>query len=176
MSTPSSADSLHFEFNPLIQTYIFWYVAFVMLVSIIGIVLLPFWLFGLGQWYSKHYFKKLECELSTRTLRFKKGIIFQFEKTIPLENIQDMTFTEGPLLRKWNLSIIRIETAGHNVHDAANMSLIGIVNAHAFRQALLDRREALQHAPSNNNNPLQLIAEKLSAIQELLENRLPGNN
>jgi putative membrane protein len=163
--------SIRFTFNPLIRTYIFWYVAIVLIFSIIGLVVLPFWLLGLGQWYSRLYFEKLECELSTRNLRFKRGILFQFEKTIPLENIQDLTFTEGPLLRKLQLSNIRVETAGQSVHDANNMSLIGIIDAHAFRHALLERRHELKQASTTPNDPLVKISEQLGTIISLLEKK-----
>jgi len=44
-------------------------------------------------------------------LEFKKGIFFRVEKTIPLENIQDLTFNEDPLLRYLDLRVLKIETA-----------------------------------------------------------------
>ncbi len=37
-------------FNELIKSYLYWYVAFFLLISVIGIILLPIWLFGVGQW------------------------------------------------------------------------------------------------------------------------------
>ena len=40
--------------------------------------------------------------------KFRKGILFRVEKTIPLENIQDVTFIEGPILRLYHLSILRV--------------------------------------------------------------------
>ncbi|MFM9007554.1 MAG: PH domain-containing protein [Bacteroidota bacterium] len=163
--------AIRVTFNPLIRTYIFWYVAFFLTISIVGLVVLPFWLLGLGQWYSKLYFEKLECELTSRNLRFKRGILFQFEKTIPLENIQDLTFTEGPLLRKLQLSNIRVETAGQSVHNANHMSLIGIIDAHAFRQALLERRHELKQQSTSPSDPLLKISEQLGTIINLLEKK-----
>lgn len=131
------------SFNPIVKPYIFFYVAFMLLITIIGIPLMIIWLCGLGQWYSRHFFELLECELKETTLRFKKGIIFTIEKTIPLENIQDMTFIEGPLLRKFNLSIFRVETAGRNEHNSSQMQLVGIVDAHQFRDMVLAQRKNL---------------------------------
>jgi putative membrane protein len=131
------------EFNSLIRPYLMLNVALVLLVSVIGIVLLPFWLLGLGQWWSRHYFDKLECELSERSLRFKKGILVQIEKTIPLENIQDITFIEGPLLRAFHLCILKLETAGQSVGGANHMKLIGIMDAPEFRAMVLAQRQQL---------------------------------
>ena len=79
------------NFNPIIRTYLLLYVAFVLLAPIIGIVLILIWLPGVGQWWSHHYFDKLDCESSERSLCFQKGIFVQFEKTVPLGNIQDVT-------------------------------------------------------------------------------------
>ncbi|MEZ4903068.1 MAG: PH domain-containing protein [Spirosomataceae bacterium] len=79
------------KFNELVKPYMLLYVAFLMLLTIVGIVLLPFWLLGIGQWWSRHYYDRLECELTEKAIRFKKGILVQIEKTIPLENIQDVT-------------------------------------------------------------------------------------
>lgn len=166
---PPLTEPIQVTFNPLIKKYIFFYVACVLFVTIIGIPLLIVWIMGLGQWYSRLYFEKLECELTDRTLRFKQGILFQFEKTIPLDNIQDMTFFEGPFLRHFHLSSIKIETAGQSLHNASNMSLIGIINAQEFRNKILERRAALQNNNTDSADPLTRIADKLDSIYNLLE-------
>lgn len=157
-------------FNPIIRSYIFVYVAFILFVTIIGIPLLIIWMCGLGQWYSKHYYEKLECELRERTLRFKKGIIFTVEKTIPLENIQDMTFIEGPLLRKFNLSILKLETAGRSEHQSSQMELIGIEDAHLFRDKVLEQRKVLidKRNVKSNEDVLVDIKDTLQRIEKLL--------
>lgn len=167
MKTPND-EPIQVAFNPLMKKYIFLYVAGILLITIVGIPFLIVWLLGFGQWYSRLYFEKLECELTDRNLRFKQGILFQFEKTIPLDNIQDMTFFEGPLLRRFHLSSIKIETAGHSVHNASNMSLIGVINAQEFRNAILERRASLQNKHSETTDPLTRIADKLDSIYELM--------
>ena len=158
-------------FNPIIKTYILLYVAFFLIVSIIGIPLMIIWFFGVGQWYSKHYFMKLECELTETNLRFKKGILFQVEKTIPLENIQDMTFMEGPLLRALNLTVVKVETAGQSMHQANNMSLIGIIDAAVFRNMVLEQRQEiiLSRAGTGQQNHLEEIAKTLKNIESLMK-------
>lgn len=83
------------EFNKLVKPYMMLYVSSIFLASVIGIILLPFWFLGLGQWWSQHYYDKLECELIEKAIRFKKGILVQVEKTIPLENIQDVILNKN---------------------------------------------------------------------------------
>jgi putative membrane protein len=115
-----------------------------MVVSIIGIPLVLLWFCGVGQWWARHYYNLLQCQLSDRALRFRKGILVQVEKTIPLENIQDVTFVEGPVLRRFNLSTIKFETAGHSGGQAHDMQLTGIIDAQDFRNRILAARDALR--------------------------------
>ena len=131
-------------FNSLYRTYLVVTIGLTMVVSIIGLPVALVWFCGVGQWWSRHYYYLLQCELSDRTLRFRKGILFQVEKTIPLENIQDVTFVEGPVLRRFNLSTIKFETAGHSAGQAHDMQLTGIIDAQDFRNRILAAREALR--------------------------------
>jgi len=185
LQLPVSSTTLCAEFNPLIRPYLMCYVAFFLFVSILGIPLALIWLLGVGQWWSRHYFEKLSCELSDIELRFRKGILFQVEKTIPLENIQDVTFIEGPVLKYFHLSILKFETAGQSQGQAHDMQLIGIIEAHAFRQQILDRRRALKNRTqspaaaltppaSSHGDQLQVlsrISERLDEIAALLRKR-----
>lgn len=129
-------------FNPKIKAYLMWYVSLLLVVTLAGVFLLPFWLF-FGWIYLNKYFSHLECELTTRSLRFSKGFIFHTERTIPLDKIQDLTFKEGPLLKLFGLSILRIETAGSSAQGGPDLSLIGIKDAFQFRQQVLDQRDVV---------------------------------
>ncbi len=140
----SEPEVLRAQFNPLIRPYLILYVAGIMLATVVFIPLLVPWLLGVGQWWAKHYFDLLQCELGPTKLRFRKGILFQVEKTVPLENIQDVTFIEGPLLRRFHLSILKFETAGQSHGQANAMSLVGIIDAAHYREEILARREALK--------------------------------
>ncbi|MFO0962735.1 MAG: PH domain-containing protein [Phycisphaerales bacterium] len=131
------------KFNPLIRPYLVLSIGATMVMSIIGIPIALIWFLGVGQWWARHYFHKLECHVTNRRLRYRKGILFQVEKTIPLENIQDVTFIEGPVLRHFHLSTVKFETAGHSAGQANDMHLTGIIDAHEFRNRILEAREQL---------------------------------
>jgi putative membrane protein len=129
-------------FNEKVKTYIFMVVLFYLVVSIAGLIIVPFWLFGLGQWLSNKFFKTLRCQLTSKNLRFSKGLVFHIEKTIPLENIQDLSFYGGPFLRWLGLTMIRIETAGGGgKHDNNMMSMLGVNEADSFKTDILNQRE-----------------------------------
>lgn len=127
-------------FNPEIKKYILIYGILILFITIIGIPLLPFWAI-IAPFFIRKYYDRLECELTTRSLRFRKGIIFHIERNIPLDKIQDLTFKEGPLLRSFGLSILKIETAGGAGQGMSNLMLIGIIDAHNFRSRVLEQRD-----------------------------------
>lgn len=169
------------EFNPLIRPYLVITIGFTLICTIIGIPLAVVWFLGAGQWWAHHYFDRLDCTLDDKVLRFRKGILFQVEKTIPLENIQDVAFIEGPLLRQFNLSTLKFETAGSSHGEAANMMLTGIIDAHDFRNEIMARRDALKNKGSSANEGttdaqlvvLQGISAKLDELLAIARDQRP---
>jgi membrane protein YdbS with pleckstrin-like domain len=139
---------LRASFNPLLRPYLVVSIGLTLVATVVLIPVALVWFCGVGQWWARHYFAKLTCQLDARELRFRKGIIFQVEKTIPLENIQDITFIEGPLLKRFNLSILKFETAGQSAGQAHDMKLVGVMDAHEMRAQILNRREALKNSRS----------------------------
>lgn len=165
------------RFNPLIKPFLVMQIGVTMMLTFVGIPLAIVWFLGVGRWWAQHYFDKLECQLGERSLRYRKGILVTTEKTIPLENIQDVTFIEGPILRHFNLSTLKFETAGHSAGQASDMRLTGIIDAQAFRGRILEAREILRHAPQQKSGGdeqlvvLRSIEAKLGEIVELLRAR-----
>jgi membrane protein YdbS with pleckstrin-like domain len=159
------------SFNPLVRRYMLIYVAWMLLITVVLSPLILVWLLGPGQWWAAEYFRKLKCELDDKVLSFRKGILFQVEKTIPLENIQDVTFIEGPLLRQFNLSLLRIETAGMSQGQAHSMQLVGIVDAHALRAEILRRRERLRAQPAplaaGDDHQIKVLEEIRDRLDEI---------
>lgn len=159
-------------FNPKIRAYLFSYGAFILLISIIGIPFLPFWLLGIGQMVSKRFYENLHCKLTTRHLEFKKGVLFKVEKTIPLENIQDLTFIENPFLTFFDLRILKIETAGQSNPQGSDMQLIGILHTQQFKEEVLHQREQLNNKEQSESYSIgskddQMIS-LLKDIKEIL--------
>lgn len=131
-------------FSPNIKTYILLVVAFFLFISLAGIPLLIIWFLGFGQYFSKRYYQHLECQLTERHLEFKKGVLFKVEKTIPLENIQDLTFKTNPILQILDLKVLKVETAGNsNPQGMSDMRLVGITETETFKKMVLDQRAEL---------------------------------
>ena len=170
-------------FNPKVKTYIFLVVLFYLVISFIGLLLVPIWLLGFGQWLSNKFFHTLKCQLSYKHLKFSKGLILRIEKTIPLENIQDLSFIGGPILRSMGLTIIKVETAGGGGGQHSNMmSMIGINDAEEFKMMILNQSEKIikeknQGGPvsSQNNSTEKLLTEIKNELVEI-KNALKKTN
>jgi putative membrane protein len=179
--THAAGEAVVARFNPLYRPYLVITIGLAMLCTVIGAPLAIVWFCGAGQWWARHYFDKLECQITDRALRFRKGIIFQVEKTVPLENIQDVTFIEGPLLKKFHLATLKFETAGHSAGQAHDMQLTGIIDAHEFRNRILERRDELRHGAARpgpaamqgegQTELMRRMAERLDEIAALLRER-----
>ena len=170
-------------FNPKVKTYIFLVILFYLVITVVGWVLLPFWVFGLGQWVSGKFFSTLKCQLTQKQLKFSKGLILHIEKTIPLENIQDLSFIGGPVLRWFGLTLIRVETAGGGgSHQINMMSIPGINDAEDFKTLILNQREKVikeksqgySSASMSNDSSDKILLDiknELSEIKNILKNK-----
>jgi len=164
------------EFSPKIKTYVMLYVGFLLFVTIIGIPILFVWLLGLGQYTSRRYYQNLKCLLTDRHLIFSKGAFYKVEKTIPLENIQDLTFLENPILNLLEMRILKIETAGGGGSTTSDMKLVGILDAEGFKEKVLEQRESLrmktEHGQTGELRSDETL-EVLKEIRDLLKNANP---
>lgn len=156
------------SFNPKIKTYLLLYGALVSLITVVLIPVIPLWLI-FGSLYLNRYFDRLECELTTRSLRFKKGYIFHTERTIPLDKIQDLTFKEGPLLKHFGLSILKIETAGNTGQGTSDLSLIGIIDAFNFRNLVFEQRDKVTDNSSSTVPADDSMTKLLTDIRDSLQ-------
>ena len=169
------------KFDPKLRTYFYVGTILLCLITIVGIVFLPFWLI-FGKRYVNRYFDVLACDLTTRALHYKKGIWFQTERTIPLDKIQDLTFKEGPILRYFGLSMLKVETAGQSAQGSADLSLLGLQEARAFREAVLDQRDEItgrnygESSPTSNSeqkeHDMAVILSDIHATLKKIEQKL----
>ncbi len=171
---------LQAEFNERIRKYIFWVVTFYLFISVAGIPLILIWIAGMGQVISRRYYERLECRLTETHLEYKKGVMFRVEKTIPLENIQDLTFLDNPFLRWFDLRILKIETAGGSNPQGSDMKLVGIIDTPAFKEAVLEQRTIIRNknmsegtstAQSFDTGATELLTEIRDLLREV-KNRI----
>lgn len=158
------------EFDAKWKIYWFLQIALIFLATVVGIVLIPFWSLGWGQWYVRRYYDRLSCVLGDRSLMFGRGIFFRVEKTIPLDRIQELTLREGPLLKMFGLLSLGVETAGQSAPAGSNtMKLVGIKEARAFRDRVLDQRDVLLAVKPASPAPVAAGASAAPASERVVE-------
>lgn len=143
MSANSSQNVLVARFSPKLRAYLYLNSLLILLVTVIGIPLIPTWLV-FGWVWAGRYFRSLRCEADDRHLRVWRGVLFRKVKTIPLDRIQDFTLLHGPIQRALGLCSLRIETAGQSTpQGSADATLTGLMDAEEFQEAVLERRDRL---------------------------------
>lgn len=156
------------EFSPKLRLYMlaYWSLPFVSL--IVTIPLLPLWLI-FGPLWIRRYHASLRCDLTERSVVIGRGVFFRREMTIPLDKIQDISIREGPLLSAFGILQLRIETAGQSQSSTgkSDADLIGLTNARAVRDRILERRDALG-TPAAAPQPADSQAALLADIRDTL--------
>lgn len=153
------------SFNEKVRIYLFFIGMFYLIATVIGILLVPFWVLGIGQWLSGLFFKSLSCELTNKNLKFSRGIIFHVQKTIPLENIQDLSFIGGPVLRAFGLTQLKVETAGGggSAHNQNIMNIIGLNDAEQIKTQILEERERVMRSMRGTDSSQQVNTNQATA-------------
>ena len=111
------------------------------------LALLPWLLCGSSVLAS--YLARLEVLVTSRALIIRKGGILgncvaRVEKVILLDRIQDVTLSQGCLMKCYGVELLTIETAGQSGPGAGpEMALPGIADARHFRDSVLQLRHQL---------------------------------
>ncbi len=133
---------LEAEFDPAVKNYWRFSVALALFFTFVGIPLLLIWL-PFASLFTSPYLARISCTLTEQSLKVRKGLLVRVEKTLPLDKITDMAMIQGPLMRLFGVMQLKVETAGQSGAGSL-VGLTGIVQAEAFREAVLAQREKLQ--------------------------------
>ena len=143
--------------TPRSRTYWLLSGALVLLFTLVGIVLLPFW-FLLGNHFTGRYLSHMRCRLTPKTLEVARGMFVRTEKTIPLDKITDLGLVHGPIMRHYGLQALSVETAGQS-SPGALVKLVGIVDTEEFRAAVLAQRDRVAASLGGGETPPALPSE-----------------
>ena len=105
--------------------------------AFIGIWLL---LYSLVHWYSIHWFKAYNYQLTEAGLKIHQGVFWRQQNMVPRNRVQHIDITTGPLERRYDLSKLVVHTAGTR---NATITLPGLLHADAadLRQELINSNQ-----------------------------------
>jgi membrane protein YdbS with pleckstrin-like domain len=106
----------------------------------VGVVLAPVWYFAIGPRVVRRQVDALRYWLDGSTLRINQGFIFVGQKAIPLDRVTDVVLAQGPLLRRYGIWTLGIQTAGTG-GQAAEGQLYGVVHPEQVRDLILRLRD-----------------------------------
>ena len=104
----------------------------------IGIILALIHYYKFGRRLCPQQANALRYRLEGSTLRVDGGVYFLFRKSIPLERITDIALVQGPLLRVFNIWIMRVQTAGSPQCEA---TMYGVREPEKIRELILVHRQ-----------------------------------
>ena len=158
------------EFDRKIIIY-WWIMANVsLLVTMVGIIVMPIWIL-FGWLVHKKQYEHMSGALTDRSINMRMGWLFKKQQNIPLDKLTDVSIHEGPILNAFGVVRMQCETAG-----AAPVILTGVKNSNQFRDLVLQQRDALVSAPQApaspeaSNNVLVEIRDILQKISENISN------
>ena len=139
------------EFNPRVTTYWLLNGALIMIVTIVGIPLVPFW-FIIGWVITGRYLKSHRCTLTNRSVKVARGVFVKREQTIPLDRITDVSLVQGPVMRVFDIEALSVETAGQSTPGSL-VQLAGIKDGRKFRDAVLQQRDLVVGSEEDRRGP-----------------------
>ena len=165
---------LEAEFDRRVMGYARIVVCLFLIVTAAGIVLIPFWLIWSVSYLPKAH-GRLTAKLTPTSLELTSGVYFRSDSTIPLDRITDVKLYDNPLMRHYGIQALKVETAGRSGTSSSSEGYLpGVVDAAAFRDAVLRQREILQEggapapatstAASSDNELLLEIRDLLKSI------------
>ena len=158
------------EFDRKIIVY-WWIMANVgLLVTMVGILLIPIW-FLFGWSVHKKQFDHMSGALTDRSINMRIGWLFKKQQNIPLDKLTDVSIHSGPILNAFGVVRMQFETAG-----AAPFIITGVKNSEQFRDLVLQQRDSLVYNPQqsasseDSNDVLVEIRDILQQINANISN------
>ncbi|MCH2427788.1 MAG: PH domain-containing protein [Candidatus Thalassarchaeum sp.] len=158
------------EFDRKIIVY-WWIMANVgLLVTMVGILLIPIW-FLFGWIVHKKQFDHMSGALTDRSINMRIGWLFKKQQNIPLDKLTDVSIHSGPILNAFGVVRMQFETAG-----AAPFIITGVKNSEQFRDLVLQQRDSLVYNPQqsasseDSNDVLVEIRDILQQINANISN------
>ncbi|MDT8357009.1 MAG: PH domain-containing protein [Methanomicrobiaceae archaeon] len=143
--------------------------------ALIGIPILAVVLFT--AFWIPLYYASIAYELTPTEISWKRGVWFQQTGIVPYNRITNVDIMQGPVMRYYAFSALRVQTAGYSAQARAEIHLSGIEQPQKLQDVIMQfvrktgpvaTEGEPQEAPSSY---AEVIAE-IRAIRGILDERL----
>lgn len=121
------------------------------------------------------YHESIVYRLSVTEVTWQRGVWFRQTGIVPYNRITNVDISQGPLMRFFSFSAVKVQTAGYSAQAQAEIVINGIADPRDLQEKIMNfvRRTgpvAVEGAPEE---PLTVdaVVEELRAIRVLLESR-----
>ncbi|HDR74012.1 MAG TPA: PH domain-containing protein [Methanoculleus sp.] len=136
------------------------------------LLLVSFWSFWIPL-----YYRTVVYRLSGDEISWRRGVWFRRTGIVPYSRITNVDIVQGPVMRRFGISSLKIQTAGYSAQAQAELSLEGIEEPEELREVIMEFVRGTKNAGDATgmegeprSTDAALLAE-VKAIRELLEGR-----
>ena len=146
--------------------------------AVLLLVVLAWYLFWVGK-----YYRTILFELKDDEVTWRRGVWFRRTGIVPYDRITNIDIYQGPLMRYFGFSCIKLQTAGYSAQARSEITLEGITEAEALRETIRSLIRGSRQSPGASDatgTPGRFsfparrddaILEELRAIRILLEKK-----
>ncbi len=149
------------------------------IIGIIGAVALVVCLVFACIWVPLYY-KSVIYHLNDTEMTWKRGVWFRKTGIVPYNRITNVDIVQGPVMRIFGISHLKIETAGGGASkSSAEIQIEGVKDPEPLRQMIMDFVRGQKPAAAATGTEyskaatpdMQTLIEEVAAIRRLLEER-----
>lgn len=120
------------------------------------------------------YYRSISYRLTATEITWQRGVWFRQTGIVPYNRVTNVDIVQGPLMRFFSFSALRIQTAGYSAQARAEIVLNGIEDPKDLQEKIMGfvRRigpVAVEGGPEAPVVAADAVLEELRAIQRLLE-------
>jgi len=88
--------------------------------------------------WARLYYKTVVYHLNETEMTWKRGVWFRKTGIVPYNRITNIDIVQGPLMRAYGISHLKIQTAGYSGKNDSEIRIEGIKEPEPLRQMIMD--------------------------------------
>ncbi|MCK9299199.1 PH domain-containing protein [Methanoculleus sp. YWC-01] len=122
------------------------------------------------------YHESIVYRLTVTEVTWQRGVWFRQTGIVPYNRITNVDIAQGPLMRFFSFSAVRVQTAGYSAQARAEIVLNGIADPKDLQEKIMNFVRTTRPVAATGGEPEEgpaadAVVEELRAIRRLLESR-----
>ncbi|MDN7011600.1 PH domain-containing protein [Methanoculleus sp. FWC-SCC3] len=122
------------------------------------------------------YHESIVYRLTVTEVTWQRGVWFRQTGIVPYNRITNVDITQGPLMRFFSFSAVRVQTAGYSAQAQAEIVINGIADPRDLQEKIMNFVRTTGPVAATGGEPEEgaaadAVVAELRAIRRLLEGR-----